>query len=485
MPNTPYPDLTTANGGGGLTKKIDAEYINGVDLVNKLNYNLRMFSRYKENNYDDMFGIFSEKGAVNTVTNRDFYRFEKGYSYFAGQIIAKTPSANPVVGDPFTITIANNRNLNNNSVGGFDDLPMVQESDILMFGVTGRGYVMAVTPNLPQSSITCIIRPISETAVGQTYSKIKLKNYCSVIGNAHSVDSKGGRQTFITKPMMFKSSLQTFRHTFKVSNESLVNKLEVIAPDGKEYWTQTMYVDAMANAEKEIFFSMVFNEGYNETLTIVDPITLKSGVKMTDGLVNNIRTQGIYSPKLRGSVFSLGDIDNHNLELDAQQAGAEVWGYHGNKAYNDIENVLIDFIGKNVNYGSFGFANGDAKAKCIDLNFNSFTKGNRTWQNNKPNFLNDPQITNLPGFDFSEMSIIIPTSKVKDGHGNMVNRVEINVRNQVTIDGKGGTTSRRHKQVTRDWTVNDRAEDVTEIETFSEVGLSTNLTNSCLLIETI
>lgn len=478
-----YPNIITANGGAGNVQRISQDYISLVDLLDRPDFNPQMFQRYAQ--YKNLLTLMENMGSYRKVTTPDFYRFEKGYRRFAARIIAVGAGAG-VLGDVFTITVANNKNANGSGLASpndVDNLPQIQKSDTILIG-SQVGYVFDAVPS-GLDAMLLTIKPVADRILNQTHSKAKIGNYVSVIGNANSVDSKGGRQTHVSKPMMFKSSLQTFRYTFDVSNESLTRVLDIKTPEGKDNWTQAMWIDAMVEAENEIAYSLMFNRGYNENLTITDPVTGLGGVKLSDGLIDQIRTHGINYPKLKGSLFTIGEIDNINLAMDDQDSGSEVMLYAGNRRYNDIENALIDFASMTVNYETFNYQTTDAKAKCLHLGFNSWSKGNRSFHMNKQVMLNDPQKTNLPGMDFTDMFMIIPSNKVKDGSGNSVNTVGLVIRDQMSIDGKGGTVSRKNRQVLRDWSVNDKAADTQAIETFYEIGLECNLLHRAVLSEII
>lgn len=458
-----YPDIATASGTQGSVPIYEGQYGKLVDLLELIEFSPRMLAKYAD--VKDPISFFEEMGKWSVTNSATFYRFEKGYHNVASKIIAKGSN----VGNTFTVTIEANS----------DNQYQIQKKDTLIFGTLGRGYVTDFS-----NGVATVTAKWDKTP-GFTFSTISVGSYCSVSGNGNSRQSVGGRQTFVSKPTMFQAGIQTQRETFTVEGDGLTNPLQVMGPDGTKYWFEQMWMDAMVDCRKKIALTLMFNGSQNTAIPVLDPDTLLD-VPFSNGLISDIRENGIYMPRLIGSSWSIAEIDNLNLQMDNEGSPNDNIIWCGNVIEQDISNSITDVMKMNgaVSYDSLSKGGNGGKERAVELGFDTFYKGGRTFHLKKMDMFNDPQVTNLPGMKFNQMALILPMNKVLDGKGKQVDSVALRYRVEGPIGGKGAT-SRKYKQTFKDWSNIDNAKDINVIETLTECGLETNLMHRAVLIETV
>lgn len=423
------------------------QYISSETLLLSRDIRERVGMPYNEDDLLDFFiggrGGDKTKRRLKFTKNTVYHWWEHDFLISKADIASSTgTSAN---GNPVTITIT--ALPDNRSPFGLTDLVLVGgiQGIVTDFTSAGNGaHVYEVTPVDNQTNI------VAATVDGQPMVWY---------GNAHA-DGTGLPASKVRKPIKYENNTQIIKTVYEADAGEAANMSEVTVDGGKKYYYRQGVVDLLKRHKLAIEYACIV--GRNDR-SLVDANNDNKPIKTTGGLEYVVSNNGI---NLSNGSFGYAQMQEIEREADKVMAPKEYIGMVGHELKLAIDSALLDKQeNTGINYSAFG--SGNAKGRAVDLGFDSYKVGSRTYHIKSWMALNYQPITGDNGYDMNSKGFFMPDDIVRQKGGEMADSICLRYK--------------QSDQQNRFMVEETRGMKETGLDTFQYIGLSDVGLMTCLL----
>lgn len=186
--------------------------------------------------------------------------------------------------------------------------------------------------------------------------------------------------------------------------------------------------------------------------------------QVTEGLIPQIQSNGIYLNYSSITGLTLSDLDTWIRSADKEKAAKENWVYNGINLRSQWSDLMIDITKEGgVSYGAFG---GGAAGKdlALNLDFDAIKRTGYTFYLKTYDVFNDLQTLGSANFTFPDEAMIIPSGTSTDPQ----TKQEIQNLRVRYLTGQGPDGNRDMKHWMRNVEITNN--DSTECNYLSEIG---------------
>ena len=388
------PSTVTGNYTDAYVSTFD---IHKPSILNKL------FRKYGKQGLG-FFNVLETLGYKTPVDQTTYSHFEEDWIHESVTTLAAV--AAPGAGLPITFTLAP---ANLDSANRF----FIQVNDDVMFANQVTGTLTAISVAVPAAP-TVTVQPhqavddIGALAAGATV----------IIYSDNWAEGTAQPPSHVTAPIKYTFSTKIVKVTNTATGSEMTNRAWVDeTSDGQKLGA--WYLKGQIDSDYEMIARsdgalLMDRPTTNATLTA-------AGNRTTFGLVPWIRSGGNTDNYVQG-FYSIADFDSTNETLDQNFAPSEMLSLLGIQLHLEWENLFVNtFTQGAIVYGSF---KDGQKAMDLNIDFKSFTKGERGWHLKRMGIFNHPKFYGAPGFTFPGMGVLCPMDKQRDadpaGKGNMI-----------------------------------------------------------------
>jgi hypothetical protein len=328
--------------------------------------------------------------------------------------------------------------------------------------VSASTYVRAIVTTV--SSTTFAATPLDST---DSIPAISSADEIVIYGNAHGEGSNQpvSRSSTTSK---YTNNLQIVKDTYTITGSESAVELwtKVKGKDGKSGYVYQLkgeddtYKQFMNYRE----MTMLIGEKLNNTTLATSFDNSDTPLKLTEGLIPFILSQGTTQNYSNATGFTLAGFEDMVIEMDKQKAAKDNLFLAGINLSLQIDNELGDrFKDGGFSYGS---ANFDA-AKKVSLKFDTLQVGNYTFQKKTFDAFNDLQTFGASGFGYPNEAMVVPMDKQRDGKtGDYIPSLSYRY-----LENKSTGESREMKTTPVDlFKQGDSGQDLTQVRYLSECG---------------
>lgn len=342
------------------------------------------------------FNVLDTLGYKTPVAQTTYQHFEEDWIHQAVHVNANV--ASPGAGNPISFVLKPTLDLD--SANRY----FVQVNDNVMFANQVTGLVTGIVA--VGATVTVTVQP------NQAIDNIGALNANDTVIIYSDSWAEGTSQPpgHISKPIEYEFSTKIIKVTNEVTGSSQTDRAWVdITSDGQSlaggWWLKGWQIDTDYEMTARMDGALLFDRpNTNTTLTNL-------GNRNTTGLVPWVRSGGNVDTYNQG-FYSIVDFDSQNEILDQNFAPSEMLSLLGIQLHLEWGNLFQN----SFTAGAIVYANFSDGKKAADLNmdFNSFSKGERVWHLKRMGIFNHPQFYGAPGYKMPGMGILTPMDSVKN-----------------------------------------------------------------------
>lgn len=342
------------------------------------------------------FNVLDTFGYKTPVAQTLYQHFEEDWIHQAVHVDANV--ASPGAGLPISFVL--NAALDLDSANRY----FIQVNDNVMFANQVTGTVTAIVA--VGAVVTVTVRPtqavdnIGALTAGDTV----------IIYSDSWAEGTAQPPGHISKPIEYEFSTKIIKVTNEVTGSAQTDRAWVdITSDGQSlaggWWLKGWQIDTDYEMTARMDGALLFDR------PTTDPTLVAAGNRTTTGLVPWVRSGGNVDTYNAG-FYSIADFDSQNEILDQNFAPSEMLSLLGIQLHLEWGNLFQNaFTAGAIVYANF--ADGK-KAADLNMDFNSFSKGERVWHLKRMGIFNHPQFYGAPGYKMPGMGILTPMDSVKN-----------------------------------------------------------------------
>ena len=422
--------------------KLTNGYLAPNTFIHKRDILKKVFPRYRE---DTLFDFMLQTNRKVETDNTLFNWHEWDYLYGYATVESHTSSGGAGNSIDVTITDASHTEGGTKSAGKVGDSVMIN-------GI--RGWVTAKDDSVNNAHVYTV-KPVRST---DDYGALTTQDGQILVfySNAKS-DGSGQPESQVRKPTRYYNYTQIFATKFEAYGSESANKVE-FEINGKPYFYLQGVTDAALKHKTDMDYAFLLNVMGNE---LTDANNGDEPVYHTRGMESYLDDFGNTEPYTIGS-FGWTDMANIAKTLSAERAPLEnafIVGIDLDIELDDLIKSKLDNTA--VNYSAFG--SGNAKQRAIDLGFDSFRYGTRTFHKQQSDAFNYLPVTGWTDSPYPHMGFIVPLDMTRDPKtGKDMYKMALRYK-------RNDKDNRYIKHWTRDITITNN--DILEFNHLSEAGL--------------
>ncbi len=350
---------------------LTAAYVGAVPFLAQRDIDPNIYDAANEKQFSDTMQLF---GRMTEGKMWNFHSFINDNTFQVLQVDTVTTTAATTV--VFVLTAA---------TSGF-----ARQYDLIKFPTGQRGWVRIPTTHTSTQD-TLTVKSVDGTILNVAHNDILTAGANAVPESSDKVQSR------IYGTTQYQNLIQAFREGHTETDIEKLTKVEVTV-EGQPYYGVYNFITKFAGLKTSVSATMFdgrISTGSsfdNSGSLLLDPV---SGLptQTTMGLDQWTTLYGINSTVATLGTLLLSDVDNMNAQGNAAKAPLNWMGFTGTNPKTDYEDQLKNLTGTS----GITSVRMNIDGKDVDMNVDTFSRGNRKFQFVPTSILDHPQLFSYPG----------------------------------------------------------------------------------------